>query len=990
MILLTFRKMLKNKWLMLCLFLGALLAVTTIASIPMYSDAVLQRTLLREMEKFQIETGTDKLVNVINGINKFNENTNTSQPSKAVYPGQYKIASNLYRGFTGSARYDSFNKMNEIMGEDFIKQIDLPVLNGTTQFILDMVKLRKTNRVSEMAPMPKSVKMRALYGWEDDVQIVNGRMPSSKMVDGTVEVMVMDTAEMYLDIFLNDEFELKSSRYSNEATCKLKVVGIFKPVSDKASIWYSGKQEFRNALYCDFNLMKEEFLRKPAEAHAQYEQQKAGLSEEEQKKLLPPQVLMVDYAEWYFAVDYTQLNLDKLSDVERLVNSQKHLLSSYSNTSFDIPMTSLIADFRIKEKNLNTTLTVLQIPIILMLGFYIFMLSQLIIEHDKNEISVLKSRGASKLQIIYVYLIQSVILVALAFLLGLPLAYFACKFLGTPEGFLDFANRTALNVALRNKAILFGAAAGLMTILTMLTPAFFAARVDIIEHKLKKTRQKRGAWWQKYFVDAILMCIAAYGYFTFDKRQSALITTGANAADIPIDPIIFIALICFLLGAGLFFMRIYPYILLGIFKLFRRNFKPAAFSSFIQIARAGSRNQFVSLFLILTMAIGLFSANAARTVNVAQKDYVNYSNAADVRLKTEFVTYGLSVDVGGYSYVIEPKGQAEPPFYMYKNLPGVEEGTKVANIKNVKMKRGTDFYTGTLMAIQPETFISVSWFRDDLNSYPMAAYTNLLRSDKRGVIISTKLKEKLNANVGDKLQFAFGQIKYTDCYVFAVVDYWPTINPNLEDQACFMIANFDYIQQTLGAAPQYEIWLKKKPNVQVSDLALQVGKLGYKLVAYEDRDYAMSQVQKSSVRLATNGALTLGFLVTLCICTVGFLIYWILSIKGRALQFGVLRAMGMTKSWVMRMLVYEQLLISGVAIFIGIIFGGIVSDLFIPFLQVVYSTAQQVPPFKIIMSPSDYIKIYVVVGFILAACFGLISAMISRIKAAQAIKLGED
>ena len=35
----------------------------------------------------------------------------------------------------------------------------------------------------------------------------------------------------------------------------------------------------------------------------------------------------------------------------------------------------------------------------------------------------------------------------------------------------------------------------------------------------------------------------------------------------------------------------------------------------------------------------------------------------------------------------------------------------------------------------------------------------------------------------------------------------------------------------------------------------------------------------------TNGILTVGFIVVLLLCTVGFLIYWILSIQSRALLF---------------------------------------------------------------------------------------------------------
>ena len=55
-----------------------------------------------------------------------------------------------------------------------------------------------------------------------------------------------------------------------------------------------------------------------------------------------------------------------------------------------------------------------------------------------------------------------------------------------------------------------------------------------------------------------------------------------------------------------------------------------------------------------------------------------------------------------------------------------------------------------------------------------------------------------------------------------------------------------------------------------------------------------------------NGALTLGFIIIMVMCIIGFLIYWILSIKSRTLQFGILRAMGMKFREILMMIVYED------------------------------------------------------------------------------------
>ena len=128
----------------------------------------------------------------------------------------------------------------------------------------------------------------------------------------------------------------------------------------------------------------------------------------------------------------------------------------------------------------------------------------------------------------------------------------------------------------------------------------------------------------------------------------------------------------------------------------------------------------------------------------------------------------------------------------------------------------------------------------------------------------------------------------------------------------------------------------------------------------------------------------------MAMCFIGFLIYWILSIKGRTLQFGILRAMGMSFGEIISMIIYEQVLVSGVSIFLSIIIGGIASDLFVPLFQVLYNVTDQVPPFVVVSERGDYIKLYIIVLVMLLVGFAVIAHLIKQININKALKLGED
>jgi putative ABC transport system permease protein len=100
--------------------------------------------------------------------------------------------------------------------------------------------------------------------------------------------------------------------------------------------------------------------------------------------------------------------------------------------------------------------------------------------------------------------------------------------------------------------------------------------------------------------------------------------------------------------------------------------------------------------------------------------------------------------------------------------------------------------------------------------------------------------------------------------------------------------------------------------------------------------------------------------------------------------------MGMSMRNIIALLVNEQLLITFVAVGIGAFVGEISSRLFVPLIQISYTADQQVIPLMITTDPQDYINLYGIIGTMIALCLVILGILISRIKVAQALKLGED
>ena len=246
---------------------------------------------------------------------------------------------------------------------------------------------------------------------------------------------------------------------------------------------------------------------------------------------------------------------------------------------------------------LSTTLWILYVPVLIMLAFYIFMVAQLIVKHEANEIAVMKSRGASRFQIFKSYFLESLIYGIAAAIVGPMLGMFMCKVLGASNGFMEFINRTALPINLSMDAILYTVYSVLTFMLFMLIPAYRTSRTSIVEYKQKKAKTSTRPLWNKLFLDIILLAAAIYGLMNFQEMQQIMNVQQASETGFSIDPIMFFLSTFFIMGAGLFFLRIYPTIIKIVFSLGRGVWSPVMYSSFIQVGRSEGKEQFLMLFL---------------------------------------------------------------------------------------------------------------------------------------------------------------------------------------------------------------------------------------------------------------------------------------------------------------------------------------------------------------------------------------------------------
>lgn len=927
MLTLLFRKMHSTRWMVLCLFIGFLLAAGMMSTVPIYMDSSLQRILIKDMQAYQTETG--------------------------LYPGEYVVTSSISVKDSNEQRRSAVNSMRELVDQQTAR-IHIPQANSKT-VLTDGFMYLITGKTAR-------VKVIGMTGLADHAEIIQGRMfEPGQLPDGSFEIVCNEECLKTLGMSFGGTYQLQNSFFSAAEPLTVTVVGVFRQASENDSYWSETMEDYLNALFMDYDTMLGDYL-------------STGLT-------------TLSGAECRYSFDYQKMDLNDLSSVTKAIEEDRTVYSD-AGMSFSMGISDILSEYAVRAANLKSMLWILQIPTIVMLAFYLFMVSQLNVEQEKNEIAVFKSRGASSAQIFAIYAMEAGVLGLATFIIAPFIGLLLCNFLGVSNGFLEFVNRTGLAAKLSIDAFIYALIAIVIFFITTMLPIIPASKLSIVKYKQSKAKVVKMALWEKLCIDIILIAGSLIWYYFTARSINRLFADGTYVSDGTINPLYFVFSTMFIMGAGLLFIRIYPYLLRLIYYIGKRFWTVPQYIAITSVARSqGGRERFLMLFLSVTFALGIFSANTARAINNSRSDRIYYNTGADVLIDAYWRLESVDDDS---SYV-------EIDMDDYQNLEGVDIATRVLRTDAKATCGGVQSNSADLMAIEPGKFSQTAWFRNDLLPVHWWNYCSALVDYKAGVLASRSWEEK-GVQLGDVVSVKIAGSDAVDLTVLAFVDYWPGINPSEtiadertgeETQRDFLVCNYNYLRRVTELQP-YQIWLKMKDGATSEALYADIEAKHLKIQRIIDSSQLLIEEKTDPALQGMNGALTLGFVVIMLMTVIGFLIYWIISIKSRTLQFGVLRAMGVTFREVISTLGWEQLLVSLVSIAMGFVIGGTASDLFVPMFRTMYNAADQVPPFRVQGYPGDYIKLYVIIAVMLIGGFLVLGGIIRRININKALKLGED
>jgi len=950
------RRLLSHFGLALAVWSGMTLATGMVVSIPVYAEASGYRILLAAL--------TERAV------------ADPLPPFAMVY--RYGGASDP------SISWQQYLLTDQLAGNLPAAGIDLPAPPGVRFAATEKLRVGFPDGAGREVLF---ARIGFLSGIERHIQIVDGDLPRPFTGDGPLDVLVSETTAAKNTLLIDDLYRVESTGRGPRIDVLVRIAGIWRPADADASYWFQPP-----STYSDVFLVPEESFALIADV---------------------PDARFVTLAAWYTAIDGSSV---RSSDVERL---RERIVTATADIQQRLPGAQLVRSpmealerHRDQVRVLTVTLALFAVPLLVVIGYFVFQVAGMTVARQQQEMAILRSRGSSRWQVLGLALGEVLLLGAAAWAAGLPLGLLLAHVISWTVSFLRFAPLDAPAPTLLPVSPWHALATVLLALPAVVIPALSAAGRTIISYKIERARATRPPLWQRLYLDILLLIPAVYGYQQLRLSGMIGVPGVTVGTDDPFrNPLLLLAPALMVFAGTLVGMRFLPLLLRALAWIAGLLPGVALVTALRFLSRTPGAYGGPALLVALTLALATFTSSMALTLDRHSEERAYYRGAADVRLvypgaaitsaniagDREIAPAETSLDLSGGTLGTTGEADTTPstaylfvPMEEYLLIPGVTGATRVAPGKVDIIVGSARPISGIFYGVDRTTLAAVladAW-RPDYADESLGALMNRLADYPDAALVSETFATQQGLRIGDRFTLAMNDRGQTQNITFTVVGmlrYFPT----LYDQGPpFVIGNLDYSFDSQGGLYPYEVWLSLAPDASLQ--AVAAAGIGYGLRMIRSTPQTLLDLDlRRPERQGLFGLLSVGFLATTVVTVIGFVAYTLLSFQRRLVELGVLRAIGLSTRQLSMLLVFEQTLIVGFGAAPGTLVGILTSWLFIPFLQVRTGVYPETPPFVVQIDWERIALVYGISGGLLAATIVVIVLLLHRMRIFEAVKLGE-
>jgi putative ABC transport system permease protein len=937
-----------NFGLALCALVALIAAVALAISIPVYAEGASLRLLKAELAK--------------------QERQNNRSPFALLF--RYFVS-----GTNQPLEWDRVKQADDYIKGDGLRSLGLPIAGLARHARTGQLRLFVPPSAGAQNQFLKNVTLGFLSGMDERIRIVDGKAPQpSQDLKQPSEVLLMRDLADELGVNVGDQFTLVGAASGKVVSIPIRVSGLWAPLNANDPAWFFPPSAFKDVI-----LAPETTYTGPVAAALKGE---------------------VGQVLWFARLEGSGLTAAQATPLLGRVESVRARAAGIvQGLKLEQSPVDALNRYRSGAAALTLQLFVFSAPILGLVFYFVALVAALLVARQRGEIALLKTRGVRDAQILGIYVVEWLLLGAVALSVGPSLGLFFAEFMGRTRSFLQVAMDAApLPLALTEENLRFGIAAVALGLLAALAPAAVATRRTLVDEQQQAARAVRKPFWQRFYLDFLLLIPPAYGIYQLGRtgglplslgRPAGGAAQGANPLD---NPLLLVVPMLFCFALGLIAVRLIPLLLELLARLSARPAWVAPLVALRALARQPGTYRGPLLLLILTLSLASFSASMAATLDGALHEAITYQIGAP----TQLLETGQSTE--------QPQGQDQQPDRKdirdearwlfvpvtdHLDVAGVTAATRVGSY-DAAIQLGGVSQQAQLVGIDRVDFPKVIGRYDRAwgGGQPLGALMNLLARTPEGVIVSKDALAK-GLKVGDTLPAVltlFDDRREVRFKIVAAVDLWPGYYPQ---DGPVIVANLNYVFDQMGGQYPYDVWINRDPSAQVDEIVSGVRGLGIAVVDARDAAALIAEEQAQPRRQGLFGLLSVGFIAAGVLTLLGFLISALIAARRRAIDLGVLRALGMSGFQVAVELTIEQVLLVAAGIGAGTGIGLLAARLVVPLLQVGAGPHPGTPAYPPQIAWDQVSLIYLVFAAALLLTLLALSWTLGRMRLFQAVKLGD-
>ena len=940
-ILVAIKRLLAQPLLSLATIIGLTVAVALVLTIPIYSESVAFRVLTERLTEGPDRINRPPFSYLFSYIGSWNEPVNWEATLDLDSYLREKGGAELGLNSTLVVRHlETQNFRLYPSGEtnyrDENRSLDY-VSFGTTENIFEQVEL-----VEGVYPAPAD--------------------PSS---ESYVDVMIHEEFASEYGIQLGEYYQGYNWRLDADDPMQItliRIAGIWRPRDEDNEYWF-----YRPNVFEDILLINEETYR---------------------NRLAPYTESEINLAVWYIVTDGSGVNTSRVDELIRRHNDTEKIADQYlPGTYIQASPVEELRPYQRIVTVLTLTLTIFSIPIVILLIIFLVMLVGLVVDGQRNETAVLRSRGTSAFQVVGLTTVEGIIMGVIALVVGGALAIAFTQLIGTTRSFMDFRWGHHFIVSVPPTIGSTIALAIVFTILIRVVPTIGAARHTIISYKMDQSRLLRRPWWQRIGIDILLLIVIGYFYYQV-IQQGGLIDVEGGARNIEEaynQPFVFLMPPLTIFALTLFLLRFLPPMLRVMAWLIQWTNSVGLLIVTRQLERAPGAYYLPLILLVSTISLGIYTASFARTIDRYLYEQQYYRVSADVSVRVFSQNPSAMPGGGG--------GSDAPPAYMhiseFTSMPHVLGATRIGEY-TAKARLTSGSVEGRFVGVDRADLGPVVFWRSDFADIRLGYLTNALALQEDSVLATREFMEQRALDIGDLIELDLrsgGEVFKINLQIVGELNYFPRWYP--EKDGALFVGNLDYLFEQAQIELAHRVIMRVGPDFNQREFSRAVFDRGAAGVLVDEPITRIVREQSRPERQGLFGLLSIGFITSSLATMIGFLLYTVFSYQRRYVELGILRAIGLSQSSMILSVAWELglLIIMGLALGLGI--GLVVSVLYIPYMQFVSSLEGVVPPYVVTMAWSEIAQIVALFLATFLLIMFILLVILRRMRIFQAVKLGE-